>query len=285
MSNNEKVIKTVAKTSKIDASKKRTFVGACAGMFMGLYKKACSVLFPANIKCIICGDDLKEVQSIEICDKCKCKLNQIAENQACACCGAPVVGEAKLCLNCKSEPRDFDISRSVFVYEDEIAKLIAGLKFNNKPYISRTLGRYLANLYKELGWEVDLIVPVPMTEARKKWRGYNQAELLAQEVSDAINIDINTETLVKIKETDEQKELSLNERRKNLRQAFKVIDKYPIKGKRILLIDDVMTTGSTADACAMALKKAHASRVFVLTIAHGQMQLALQSGINNDNSK
>lgn len=239
------------------------------------------MFFPAHIKCIACGDDLPEVREIEVCDKCMREFEFISENQCCRSCGAPVVGEAKFCFNCKDNTREFDVGRSVFVYDGQIEKLIAGLKFNNKPYLSRTLGKFLAKLYEETGWEVDLVVPVPMTAARKKWRGYNQAELLAEEFCATTGLPINTESLIKIKDTDEQKELSMQDRQKNIRDAFGVSDKYAIKGKNILIIDDVMTTGATASACAGALKKAHANRVYVLTIAHGKPKIPTQNNIDD----
>ena len=87
--------------------------------------------------------------------------------------------------------------------------------------------------------------------------------------------------MVKIKDTDSQASLTLQERRKNLQSSFKVLDKYAVRGKKILLIDDVMTTGSTANACTNALKKAHADKVFVLTIAHGKMEIPTQSNIKD----
>ncbi len=273
-----KSIKNISVGSKKTQSK---VLGAFAGVLSGIYKRACSIFYPAYIKCIICGDDLKQKQHIEICDKCQCKLHFISEKECCQGCGAPIAGQGKYCLNCKEGDRQFDIGRSVFVYEGEVKNLIAGLKYNNKPYISRTLSQYLAKLYKELDWQADLIIPVPLSSARKKWRGYNQAELLAEGVSDILGIPINTETLVKIKDTDSQATLTLQERRKNLLSSFKVLDKYVVRGKKILLIDDVMTTGSTANACTTALKKAHADKVFVLTIAHGKMEIPTQSAIKD----
>ena len=275
-----------AKTAKRIATKtkarnKNNVFGNCASIFVKLYHKACTVLFPANIKCLICGDDLKQKQDIEICDKCRLKLREITETECCARCGSPIAGQGKYCLNCQSGDVEFDIARSVFVYEDEVKHLISGLKYNNKPYLSRTLSCFLAKKYNELGWQADLIIPVPLSESRKKWRGYNQAALLAEGVSDIIGVPINTEALIKIKDTDTQASLTLAERRKNLKESFKVVDKYAVRGKKILLIDDVMTTGSTANACTHELKKAHADRVLVLTIAHGKPDIPTQSNINS----
>ncbi len=274
-----KAVRNIATKSK---SKTKTNVfGNCAGIFVKIYHKACTVLFPSNIKCLICGDDLKQKQDIEICDKCRLKLREITESECCTRCGSPIAGQGKFCLNCQGGDVEFDIARSVFVYENEVKHLISGLKYNNKPYLSRTLSCFLAEKYKSLGWQADLIIPVPLSESRKKWRGYNQAALLAEGVSDIIGVPINTEALVKIKDTDTQASLTLAERRKNLKESFKVVDKYAVRGKKILLIDDVMTTGSTANACTHELKKAHADRVLVLTIAHGKPEIPTQSNINS----
>ena len=280
-SNSTKALGTTNKIVSTNKKKAKNKFGAYTNVFKGLYKRTLNMLFPAHIKCIVCGDDLPEVRQIEVCDKCSAKLNFISKNSCCKHCGSPVYGDAEVCLNCKDNKREFDQGRSVFVYDGEIEKLIAGLKFNNKPYLSRTLGRYLASLYQTLDWHIDMVIPVPMTEARKKWRGYNQAELLATEFCEAVHLPLNTQALQKVRETDEQKELSMQERQKNILDAFKVQDKYYIKGKSILIIDDVMTTGATANACATALKKAHASKVYVLTIAHGKPKLPMQNNMED----
>ena len=283
MSSNERIMASASNMQKHTNkdNKKKNFFGVCSRIFIGLYKTTCKILFPANIKCIACGDDLKQKQDIEVCDKCMKQLEFIQEDACCQNCGAPILGEGKFCLNCKNEEKDFDIARSVFIYKDKIKQLIAGLKYNNKPYISRTLGMFLVEKYKEMRWDVDMIIPVPLSESRRKWRGYNQAELLANVVSDSIGKPINTEALVKIKDTDSQAGLTLQERRKNLRSSFKITDRYIVKNKNILLIDDVLTTGSTASACAKALKKSRAKNVYVLTIAHGKMDIPTQNSLTD----
>ncbi len=281
MSNTQKTIIST-KLGKSKAKDDKTIFGKCAKIFVTLCNKACNLFFPSNIKCLICERDLPQKQEIEVCEECMHKLNFIAENACCARCGAPaVLGHGSFCLNCQNSAREFDIARSVFVYEGEIKHLIAGLKYNNKPYISRTLSNFLAQKFKKLNWQADLIIPVPLSEARIKWRGYNQAQLLAEGVSEKIGVPLNTETLIKVKETEVQANLTLQERQKNLQECFKVLDKYSVRGKRILLIDDVMTTGSTANACAHELKKAHADRVLVLTIAHGKTEIPTQKSIDN----
>jgi len=253
----------------------------CNSLFSELYKKVHNLFFPSKIKCIICGDDLPEVREIEVCDNCLQRLVFIDESHCCGSCGAPLYGEAKYCFNCKDNVREFDAGRSVFVYEGEVEKLISGLKFGNKPYFARTLGRFLAQLYAELGWKVDLVIPVPSTQSRKKERGYNQAELLVEEFCQETKLPFSTETLIKYKETEEQKELTMLERQKNIQDAFRVQNKYAVQGHNILVIDDVMTTGATASACAGALKKAHAKNVYVLCVAHGRPKIASQENLED----
>lgn len=237
-------------------------------------------LFPARIKCIVCGDDLPNVSNIEVCENCITKLEFITDKY-CHSCGAPVLGEAKYCFNCKDNVRDFDIGRSVFVYDGVVVGLISGLKFGNKPYFARTLAQFMARLYNELGWQIDFVVPVPMTEKRIKIRGYNQAEVLAREFCEITGLPLNTEVLIKTKDTGEQKELTMLQRQQNIKDAFCVTDKNLVKNRNVLIIDDVMTTGATASACAHVFKKSQAKQVFIITIAHGKPNIPSQNNLEN----
>lgn len=246
-----------------------------------IYESVHDTLFPPHIKCIICGDDLPTTRQIEICDACLPRFEYIAQDRCCQHCGAPVYGEAKYCFNCKDNDRHFDEGRSVFVYAGAIESLVSGLKFGNKPYLARTLGAYLAQLYREKDWQVDFVVPVPMTPGRIKERGYNQAALLATAFCQNTNLPLRLDVLVKTKDTSQQKELSMRERQENIRDAFAVSDKKVVRQQSVLIIDDVMTTGATASACALALKKAHAQKVYVITLAHGKTKIATQDNLEN----
>ncbi len=120
---------------------------------------------------------------------------------------------------------------------------------------------------QELWSSADYIIPVPLHRWRLLKRQYNQATLLARSVSSLTNIPVLTNCLVRKKATESQGHKTLKERKQNVKQAFDVIDPDSLKGKSIVLIDDVWTTGATLDACAKILKKAGAHRIFVLTLA------------------
>lgn len=224
------------------------------------------VFFPANIKCIDCGRDLSEKREIELCDECLSKLNLIKEDKCCTLCGTRL-NSSNRCLNCKNHKREFDLARSVCSYEGDIQKIIVGFKYNNKPYLSRTLGAMLASKFDDLKFDVDYAIFVPSTKKRLKSRGYNQAELLADEFSLKTGVPVCKEVLIKTKDTTRQAELGFKERQENLKKSFVVIDEDKVKDKNILVIDDVLTTGATANACALCLKNSGAKNVFVLTVA------------------
>lgn len=234
--------------------------------FSDKIRRIYSLLFPAHIKCIICSRDLPKKQEIEFCSKCFEKLEKIEKDKSCIICGG-ALKSSNICLNCKRHKREFDMAQSVFVYKDEAQKLIINFKYNNKPYISRTLGKVLADKLKETDWKIDLVIPVPLTLKKHKSRGYNQSELLAKECVKKIGLPLFTDVLHKTKETEQQAKLSFQERQKNLRKTFTVTDLDSIRDKNILLIDDVLTTGATANACALCLKDSGAKKVYLLCIA------------------
>lgn len=152
------------------------------------------------------------------------------------------------------------------LYEGVLKEAISRFKFYGLRRLSRPLGGLLPNLPIP---ESDAIVPVPLTAKGLRQRGFNQSLLIARVVSKKTGIPLNIDTLFKIKETPPQVGLSASERHKNLAGAFTT--KGTIKGSRILLVDDVVTTGATAAACSKALLKAGAQEINVLTIARAGM--------------
>ncbi len=160
------------------------------------------------------------------------------------------------------------MARSCYEYKGKIVTLIHNLKFNNAQYLAEDFSKDLCKLYKTEKYSCDIVIPVPMTQARLKSRGYNQAGLLANGLSKLINLPYDENNLLKIKDTKSQVGLDFSERKNNLIDAFKTKDKKFFKGKRVLLVDDIFTTGATIECCARALKKGGASQVFVITVAH-----------------
>jgi ComF family protein len=129
-------------------------------------------------------------------------------------------------------------------------------------FVLQTLGREVS-----LWWEVDCIVPVPLSQEKQKLRGFNQASELSRELARRKNIEIIEGQLIKVKNTPPQTSLEASERRKNLLGAFEVVNHQRIKGKTVLLVDDVYTTGSTLQECSLVLKRAGALEIRALTVA------------------
>jgi ComF family protein len=159
------------------------------------------------------------------------------------------------------------MARSAFIYDAPICGLVLRLKYSSEADVARMFAPFVLDAYgKDFAERVDIIIPVPLTPKRQRSRGYNQALLLAKGLSKEIGIAVG-EPLIRVRETVAQKEMTIAERQENLKGAFRVEDKKAVKGKNVLLIDDVLTTGTTASECAKVLKKAGAREVFVLTIA------------------
>ena len=142
-------------------------------------------------------------------------------------------------------------------------------------YLAQTLGALMADEFLKDNMEADIIVYVPMTEAEEKKRGFNQSELLAEEVGKRLNIAV-LPALIKIKETKAQKELGGKERAQNLEGAFACVFEQ-VNNRKILLIDDIFTTGATANECAKVLLKAKAREVNVLTAAVAKLKIPVES--------
>lgn len=158
----------------------------------------------------------------------------------------------------------YEYARSPLVYEGGTKKLVSAFK-NGRPFIAKYLAPLMVQALKGVP-QADGIVFVPMTDSSLRDRGYNQAELLATEISKATGIPVLYGAVEKIKDTPDQKKLSRAERLKNLQACFKV-DKRLVRGKRLILVDDVLTTGATVESIAQALKKAGKCSVFVITSA------------------
>lgn len=235
--------------------------------FRNIIDKIGNIVFPEHTTCIICGDELPHNFEHNICNTCLKNLPYNNEN-ICKICGSHIEGMAKICLPCKEKFKTYEMARSPFLYKDNIAFLIQKLKYENGKYIAKPLGYFMAEEYKKNDFNCDCIVPVPLHEKRQKERGYNQAELLGKHLSKYLSIPQITECLYRTKDTPTQTKLNYLQRQKNLENAFKVKNRKLIKGKIVLLIDDVFTTGATIENCAIALLHAGVNKVFALSVAH-----------------
>ncbi len=188
----------------------------------------------------------------------------------CACCGASFdlpVEEGTLCGGCLDKTPAYDLARAAFLYDDTSKGLILRLKHADQLHPVPALAKWLVRAGDEFWAETDLIIPVPLHRWRLLKRRYNQAALLARSITKRMDVPVEYDLLQRIKPTQSQGHKNRKERYENLRGAFAVKAGADIKGKNILLVDDVLTTGATVETCAKVLKKAGAEKVFVVTLA------------------
>jgi ComF family protein len=157
--------------------------------------------------------------------------------------------------------------RSSFRYEGDVRHIVRAFKFAGQSSLAPTLGIQLAETYEDYRFDVDLIVPVPLTPARKRWRGYNQALLLAKELGKLQQLPV-VEAMQRRGPTTPQAESSgIEARYRNVQGVFSVTKPEAVRGQRVLLVDDVATTGATLSACSRELLDAGADAVLALTVA------------------
>ncbi|MEQ8200344.1 MAG: ComF family protein [Syntrophomonadaceae bacterium] len=230
------------------------------------------VLFPQGA-CCICRKPGRYGCRQPWCQEClDTMINLQQSGSNCAKCGKYLAEGAALCSDCKSKPPPFDIARAVGPYEDPYRITTKVLKFMGRKYLAPQMGRMMAQkIRSEPGFgPIDMIVPVPISRNSLQVRGFNQTELLARKIGKELGIKTECGVLVRTKETPHQTDLSKEERERNLACVFQVSDPDKVKGKNILLVDDVYTTGATSKECTRALLDAGAARVCVITWATGR---------------
>jgi ComF family protein len=230
-----------------------------------------SVLFPAP--CRICAAPLLRVSRIPICDACLHAFERIVDPM-CAHCGRPFASpvmmqiERPLCRLCRADFYAFDRARSFAIYNDALSGAILLMKYDE---VTR-LGNWFADRLFELisaernEWRADAVVPVPLHVGRLRERGYNQAELIARPLAKRLGLPVRPRLLVRTVPRPPQQVLSRTEHWKSVRGAYVTHKSARVDNLRLLLVDDVMTTGATLDACSRGLKRAGASLVLGLTV-------------------
>lgn len=226
------------------------------------------LIFPEEFCCIICGGEIGDINPYNICHKCNFVFNN---QKTCSRCGRKVFSESKYCGDCKVSEKDtfyFDSACSCLVYESSTVKLVRDFKFGRKKYLAKPFGALMFDRLKKTGWidGTDFIVPVPLSKKRLKRRGFNQAKELAVCLGALPPV---LDALIKTEDIPFQARLSRAERVINVKDIYTVNSSAiaAIKDKSILLVDDVMTTGATAEECSKILKKHGAKTVRVLTLA------------------
>jgi ComF family protein len=239
-----------------------------------------SLLFPAF--CRICEQPIEVITAVPVCPDCLHAPRPYAGVE-CAWCGRFLATESGLhgtlhCGVCRramnggaSDRRDgfaFEQARSFGSYEGTLRALVQRFKYDGFRPLAKPLGRFLVQAAERLSEQsFDLAVPVPLHSKRQRQRGFNQAELLVREFARWRKIPLGVKDCVRVRDTPPQTGLRAAERRRNVAGAFDVPRPERVRGRRVLLIDDVLTTGATASACAEAIRKAGAKGVWVATLA------------------
>ncbi|HFQ81565.1 MAG TPA: ComF family protein [Desulfobacterales bacterium] len=225
------------------------------------------VLFPA--RCLLCNERTAAGADILFCPSCGGRLT-IIQPPLCPCCGRllPDSAASHLCGACLRQRPAFSKARALFIYDKFSAPLIHDFKYRGRTTGRRTFNALLrrSSVRQELKTP-DLIIPVPLHHKRLRQRGFNQALTLARSLFPEDKRIIRTNLLVRRRWTTPQASLNGHERRKNLRNAFITAHAARVKGKNILLIDDVFTTGSTLNECAATLRHNGAHDIEALTLA------------------
>ena len=231
------------------------------------------IIYPP--RCHICNRflslDKKPDPSFHICNGCLSNLIPIT-HPMCTVCGLPFPaskGSDHLCENCLRKLPWYDLLRSPYLYSGPLIECIHRFKYNMETHLISSLGHLLSSFAKE--WIPDqndfLIIPVPLHRRRLRERGFNQSLLLARILAEDFGNQFDYISLIRNRYTQTQTGLKKDERRKNVKGAFSVIQPNAIKDKKILLVDDVFTTGYTLNECARTLKKSGATSVICLTMA------------------
>lgn len=228
------------------------------------------LLYPRH--CPGCDEILYQKDwSTGFCEICNEQMIRIKE-PTCLKCGKPVKKEQyEYCYDCKRKEHSFLQNQSVYLYRGPMKKAMYRLKYSNRRCYAATFAKDAYERYgswiKEKG--IQAIVPIPMYKSKEKTRGYNQATVLAKELGKLTKLPVCEHLVVRVRNSTPQKELNDKERKNNLKNAFK-IRKSDVKLKKILLIDDIYTTGSTMDAVSRTLTEGGIEKVYCLSICIGE---------------
>lgn len=236
-----------------------------------------SLLFPDE--CRVCGAPLRRISRIPVCPECLQGLAPLNAEYFCVSCHTPFLNafpldESGRCALCRLGVNGYDAAYAYGAYEGTLRKLIHLFKYDRIRPLARPLGEFLIQVLPR-DQRIDLVVPMPL-HWRKRWqRGFNQSDLLARVVASRWNVPVGR-VVRRRRFTAPQAGLSHARRRTNVAGAFRLRRGASVRGLRLLLVDDVLTTGSTASACAQALKRGGAGHITLVTLARVDRRVGLR---------
>lgn len=220
-------------------------------------------------RCPICNKIIP-LGGSNICTVCSKKVTYV-EEPYCLKCGKPVDDERELCCDCSQKEHNYDEGRSTFIYDEYMSRSVYRFKYNSKKEYAKFYGEEIFKRLnkKIISWNAEAIIPVPIHKMRMKQRGFNQANLLAKELSKYTKIPVKNNIVYRKNQTKVQKNLSAKERENNIKKAF-IVKKNSVELNSVIIIDDIYTTGSTVDAISACLKAAGVKKVYVVTLCIGR---------------
>jgi ComF family protein len=216
-------------------------------------------------RCAGCGCVVEELDTF--CVECWPKVDWLGDD-GCGTCGLPLQAtDAERCARCMAAPPVIARTRAAIAYGDMARTVVLKLKYGRRVALARMMGRHMARLVKQGDADDALLVPVPLHRGRLWSRGYNQSLLIAAQVEGRTAVPLLRDGMRRVRRTKPLKGMTIRQRSQEVRGAFEVVRPEAVKGRRIVLVDDVLTTGSTAEACAKALLKAGAREVELICFA------------------
>ena len=261
-----------------------------SGWLSGVADALISVFFPAG--CRVCERVLLRASTVPICEECLGSFPALG-GAVCETCGQPLATwslsgpeaassvKGLLCPECQRRAYGFDLARSYALYKGPLVPAIMLLKFERVEPLGRWFANRLLEVSKREAITADIVVPVPLHRQRERERGYNQAELVAKPLARKLGLPYRAVLLTRTKPRPDKHIISLEERWDSVRGAFATRPGSKVDNLCVLLVDDVMTTGATLDACAKALRGAGAKSVIGLTVARAARHPAVGSGESN----
>ena len=234
-------------------------------------KRILEVFFPEKHICFMCEDYGKDIKQ-NLCSICREKLVFIKKS-SCSICSRKIETHEEIdsiikCTECIRRPHYYTRSVSPLSYEKDIKRAIYNFKYNDKQHMYKLFGKLMIESIIENDLEyLDVVVPIPLHKDRERKRGFNQAELIARYISVHLKLELDTKNLTRETHTKAQNKLDSSQRRRNISGAFNLKDKQAFLSKKVLLIDDIYTTGSTVDECSRLLLEHGADKIFVSTLA------------------